>query len=242
MIPVLSRKSSHHRVVAAGSGGSSYSSLITGHASLLAYWRLGESSGTSAVDSKNGHNGTYGGSYTLGQTSLITGDADTSVAFSSSTGKVTVPHASWMDLTNNFTMECWIKFSSFSTDNALFSRGYDGSAIAYLIDHNDGAFPNKLRMGSYPLSINNPGATSLSTGVKYHVMAVFGSTTWTLYLNGVSDMSMSSPGAIPTGSTDLGIGFMPGLGRNCNAVMDEVAIYNAALTSTDAAAHYAAGM
>jgi hypothetical protein len=59
--------------------------------SPIAYWRLGEASGTSAADaSGNGHTGTYVGSPTLGVAGLLTGDADTAVTFGS--GKyVTTP-------------------------------------------------------------------------------------------------------------------------------------------------------
>jgi len=41
----------------------------------LAYWRLGETTGTVAHDETgNGHDGTYIGGYTLGQTGALTGD------------------------------------------------------------------------------------------------------------------------------------------------------------------------
>ena len=49
--------------------------------SPLAYWRLGETSGTVAHDETgNGHDGTYVGGVTLGQPGALTGDANTAVS------------------------------------------------------------------------------------------------------------------------------------------------------------------
>ena len=55
----------------------------------LGQWlRLGDSSGTTATDSSgNGNDGSYEGTYTLGQTGLVTGDSDTAVLLGSD-GKV----------------------------------------------------------------------------------------------------------------------------------------------------------
>src|SRR4051812_1334419 len=54
-----------------------YSSAVLA-LSPIAYYRLGESSGTTAADSSgNGLNGTYNGGVTLGQPGGIFGDPDT---------------------------------------------------------------------------------------------------------------------------------------------------------------------
>ena len=47
----------------------------------VAYWRLGESSGTVAVDETGNYNGTYVGSPTLGVDGLLLGDTNTAVSF-----------------------------------------------------------------------------------------------------------------------------------------------------------------
>jgi hypothetical protein len=63
-------------------GVGSYSSLILSYASLVAYSRLGEASGTTAVDaSGNSLDMTYTASPTLGATGAIFGDSDAAVTF-----------------------------------------------------------------------------------------------------------------------------------------------------------------
>jgi hypothetical protein len=68
----------------------SMASIIEGLGPAL-YWRLNETSGTTAADSSgNGNTGTYSAGVTLGQTGLLYGDAATSAQFTNaSTSRVT---------------------------------------------------------------------------------------------------------------------------------------------------------
>ena len=50
-----------------GADASSHSNLVESH-EPVAYWRLGETSGTTAVDKSGAQNGTYKNSVTLGST------------------------------------------------------------------------------------------------------------------------------------------------------------------------------
>jgi len=69
--------------------------------SPVGYWRLGESSGTTATDSSgNGYDGAYVSGFTLGVTGLLTGDADTALTPGDSAFAIT--------LTTGFTNDnCW---------------------------------------------------------------------------------------------------------------------------------------
>src|SRR5436305_8372279 len=57
-------------------GNSAYATTITGTPGLVSYWRLGESSGTSACDSSGANGGSYQGGFSLGATAAIAGDPD----------------------------------------------------------------------------------------------------------------------------------------------------------------------
>src|SRR2546423_12540295 len=72
-----------------GSTGTPYSSVVTGTAGLVSYWRLGDTSGTSACDSWGSNAGTYTGGYTLGSVGAIAGEANTAATFNGSHGYVT---------------------------------------------------------------------------------------------------------------------------------------------------------
>src|SRR5438105_15570310 len=96
-----------------GSTGSPYSNAIPTTAGLVSYWRLGEASGTSACDSWGSNAGTYQGGYTLGRLGAPAGDPNTAVALNGSTGLVSVPHSSSIDVGHTFTVEAWAKRARF---------------------------------------------------------------------------------------------------------------------------------
>ena len=73
----------------------------------VAYWRLGEASGTTAVDETGSHDGTYSG-VTLGATGLLAGDTDTAVEFNNSTDYIEVADHADFEV-STFTFECWVK-------------------------------------------------------------------------------------------------------------------------------------
>src|SRR4051812_23104966 len=75
-----------------GTTGTTYTNAVTSSASLVSYWRLGESSGSGACDSWGSNAGTYTGGYTLGVTGAIAGESSTAAGFNGSTGYVSVPH------------------------------------------------------------------------------------------------------------------------------------------------------
>src|SRR5712692_4526714 len=71
-------------------------STVVGSDTPVGYWRLDETSGTSAADSSGAHANplTYQGGYTLAtQPGAITGDADPGVTLNGSTGAITATKA-----------------------------------------------------------------------------------------------------------------------------------------------------
>src|SRR5712671_4787956 len=90
---------------------STYSSAVLADAPA-GYWRLGESSGTTAADSAGHNAGTYVGGVTLGQAGALSGDSDTSVVLDGSIATVQIPDAAALDPTTQITLEAWIKPSA----------------------------------------------------------------------------------------------------------------------------------
>src|SRR5262245_66022564 len=77
-----------------------------------AYWRLNETSGTTAVDVIGGANGTISGGVTLGQAGALA-DGDTAMLFDATGEYVSVPNGSYAAIgTGAMTLECWIKSSA----------------------------------------------------------------------------------------------------------------------------------
>ena len=84
----------------------------------VSWWRLGDQSGSPAVDQQSANAGAYAGTVTYGEPSLIGGDtANKATAFNGVNGTVRVADSSSLDLTNA------IKTSTGSMDNALYIQG-----------------------------------------------------------------------------------------------------------------------
>ncbi len=215
-----------------------YSSVILGDGPL-GYWRLGETSGSTAADSSgNGYNGTYV-SCTQGVPSLISNNGgNLAVSGDGSTSEVTVGAvAALYSLSRSFSFECWIKPASVSGDYGLWSTGYLGWCVRMVNGNLD-------FLSDYSVDIGQI-TTSFAAGSRYHVVCVMdASGIVTAYVNGaaVGTLDMSAYtysggyvriGADGSNSTTVG-NFMTG-------VMDEVAIYNKILTATQILNHYNAG-
>lgn len=106
-------KSPYQRKLAVAKHAGFYLDLVMSK-SPAAYYRLGESSGTTANDSSgNTNHGTITGSLSLNQTGLIPGDSNGSVAFCTSNNcGIEVPDANSLDIVGAITLEAWMKHSS----------------------------------------------------------------------------------------------------------------------------------
>jgi len=98
----------------------------------IGYWRLDETSGTSAADSSSAHANplTYQGGVTLViQPGAINGDADPAVALNGSNGTVTATNATTTG-TTNWTLEAWLNPSTLPQAGVV---AYDGQwELAFL--------------------------------------------------------------------------------------------------------------
>ena len=85
----------------------------------LGYWRLGESSGTTATDRAGSYSGTYAGGVTLGTTGALSSDSDTAASFDGSDDMVIDigPTADFL-LTADLSVSFWFKAFSLPTGNS----------------------------------------------------------------------------------------------------------------------------
>src|SRR5215470_7590906 len=85
---------------------SAYSSKVIADGAV-AYWRLNETSGTTAVDVIGGNNGTISGGVTLNQAGALT-DGDKAMTFNG-TGRIDVAKAAYSAIgTGPLTLEAWV--------------------------------------------------------------------------------------------------------------------------------------
>lgn len=105
-----------------------YRSLLLSYGPL-AYWRLGEASGSTAFDSSgHGHDAVYVGGVQLGQPGALDHDADSSVMLDGNTGQITFPNTVQLTLNDPVTIAYWSRIQTSEVRRSVaFSLGGNDS-------------------------------------------------------------------------------------------------------------------
>jgi RHS repeat-associated protein len=216
----------------------------------IGYWRLDETSGTSAADSSSAHANplTYQGGVTLViQPGAINGDADPAVALNGSNGTVTATNATTTG-TTNWTLEAWLNPSTLPQAGVVAYDGQLGTnGYGFAVGATNGS---SLSSGSHLIGILG-SVTMFDSGFNfsapntwYHVVMTRDTTKATLYANAVAQATTSTqtpvaPGArfsLGSGFTSTSVQMNPFAGS-----IDEAASYNALLSPGRILAHYTEG-
>jgi YD repeat-containing protein len=227
-----------------------YNAAVLETSGLLDYWRLGETTGTSFADVIGAHTATASGGPVLGGAGALANDPDKSVSFDGSNDTATAA----LNLSANaaITVEFWLKWPTYASDGK----------VALEFTNNNG-----LTSGNFSIEPNSPeqgGRFGISMG------SVFGrnnayfvrpsANVWHYYAIVLNTKATASQQVIPyvdgvpvtytklNSSTGLGnfanssLYFMSraGSSRFGKGNLDEVAIYNKAMTAAEIAAHYKA--
>ena len=219
-----------------------------------AYYRLDESSGSTAADSSgNGVSGTYESGVSYSANGAITSDAsDTAVTSSGSNGAVSVSDNSNLDPTSQITLDAWFKVApgtlNSSKEYTLIGKGYTSYTSPY--------WQYTLSLcdcGSYPkdaaLRINIGGTVhdmdNINSGWVYgywnHIVGTYDGSDMKMYVNGVLVGTQAESGSLTTYATPMGIGsdLLSGSNlANFPGDIDEVAVYPTALSAAHIATHY----
>jgi hypothetical protein len=217
-----------------GGSNSLYRTAVVGDAPV-AYWRLGETSGTSAFDEMGAHPATYSG-VGLGSPSLLNSDMNPSATFP---GSSHVSAATNPAIGTALSLEAWIRpdfipsaggWASVLTKPEAYSIQFNGPLLEFTI------IQNGVRK-----RLQAPAGTIVA-GQTYHVMATYDGTQQRLYVNGQLMGSAALTGAPSAGWSGVRIGSWDGGSEFFRGRIDEVAIYNKMLTGLQAKQHYDSGV
>lgn len=203
--------------------------------SPIRYYRLNESSGTVATDAgSQAQNGTLHGTITLSQPGLLVNDSDTAMLPNGSTGYISLPTTSLPSGASAFTLECWCKWSSLPGTQVLVEIGTASTqkAAALFTDAH-------LLKAGFEGNNDLVWGVGMSAGVAYHLTLTYDGTTAIFYVQGVSRVTNTPTLNITYGNASIGQDV--GTGLFLSGVIDEVAIYNSALSAARVLAHYQAG-
>lgn len=226
---------------------SSYPSAVMADAPFL-YWRLAETSGSTAADtSGNGNFGTYSG-VTLGFTpGALACSTNPAASFPSSIGSV-IQGSNAATGPNTFSIEIWFRTAS-TTGGRIFGFGNKNTTWSNTSDRH----LYLTDAGSVTFGVDNgtvrtvASATGLNNGLWHHAVGVLSGTSMVLYVDGVNVASRNDAAAgAYSGFWRLGDDRMRGWPNSPTdaglaGTLDEAAIYNTALSATRVAAHHTAG-
>jgi hypothetical protein len=219
-----------------------YTDMVTSYpdsfvATPYAWWRLGEASGTNAVDEMGIQDGTYVNAPTLGVAGALANIADTAVTFNGTDEEVTLGSATLLAGQTDFSIAVWAKSSSGNTTQTMYCERHatTGNAIIRLVLNNLGrpVFVYKDNAGTQDTV--TPAAGDWADGAWHHFVVTKDGTACVMYVDGVSvktatltanNTLTSAPGRIAN-DPRAGSQFFPG-------ELDEVMIWRDWITATAA--------
>jgi hypothetical protein len=208
----------------------------------VSYWRLNETSGTAAADSKGTNPGTYIGGPTLGQTGALPDTLNNKAAtFDGINDRVEVNDSASLRPAQ-LTVEAWVKPGAGLAD-------YDSPAMKTSNSSwTDGYGLYYMTAGTINFFVNNWSSVvvtaPIAVGEWTHVVGTFDGSTLRLYKNGAEAASLaySTPIAHATTPLHIGVGQDNGApGWYWPGDIDDVAVYSSALTATKVRTHYNTG-
>jgi hypothetical protein len=216
--------------------------------SPLAYWRLGEASGTAAVDETgNVTDMTYAGTPTYGVPGAIANDTNTAVSFNGTNAyaqSVTAPFD--FSPTLPFSIELWLMPTTVQTGlprlmSREFADGVPADRKGYLLTWTSGSAGQERLTDGGDVSITTPAIVPI--GVYSHIVTTFDGSTTLVYVNGVAVATTPGAGAMTSFTQAFAIAGFP-YGQYADffaGVVDEVAVYSVALPAGRARLHYCVG-
>jgi concanavalin A-like lectin/glucanase superfamily protein/Big-like domain-containing protein/putative Ig domain-containing protein len=162
-----------------------------------------------------------------GATWTSTGRFGSALRFDGVNDWVTVADSSWLDLTREMTLEAWVyPTAGGGWRTVLQKQAGDWYTFALYSDGSTG--PNARMMLLSDTSVTTPAA--LAPNAWTHLAATYDGSTLRLFVNGLVVSSTPATGLLQTSSDPLRFGGNSIWGEHFAGVIDEVRVYNRALT------------
>jgi PKD repeat protein len=211
---VNSRTSSGINITAAGGGP-------TG---LVAAYSFNAGSGTTVADgSGNGNNGTI-----TAATWITTGKFGNALSFNGTSARVTINDSPSLHLSTGMTLEAWVYPTASGKWRDVIYKIND----VYYLESSSSQSSRPAAGGTFA----NPevfGTAALALNTWSHLAATYDGATLRLYVNGTQVDSRAQTGTIQSSTSALSIGGDSLYGQYFAGRIDEVRIYNRALSAAE---------
>lgn len=200
----------------------------------IAFYQFNEGTGSTALDSIGDHTGTINGA------TWTTGIDEEALSFDGVDDYITVNNAVDLNPTSALSLTAWVKWTIDPETGtqwaSIINKNGDGQ---YRLQHNqrNTKFEFAIRTSS-----GNKWVESLTTPQQdtwYFVVGTYDGSTVRIYVNGVLEQSTSHTGYLLTSTSPVNIARRAiSNDRYFNGVIDEVSIWNKALSSTEIKEYY----
>jgi len=206
---------------------------------MVSYWKFDETSGTTAYDAFGRNNGTVSGA-----TWNSSGKVGGALSFDGVDDYVSVSDSDSLDITNQLTIDLWVKpQTTQSTTYPILVEKSPVNTIYELILDNGGYHA----FGKYVFYFDGGtgrviSTTNWNTGQWAHIAVTYDGSYVKMYVNGVLESSTPYTSPILTSTDPLLLGDSSGHANSYAGLIDEVAIYNRALTAEEIQQQYQNGL
>jgi fibronectin type 3 domain-containing protein len=192
---------------------------------LVAAYAFDEGSGSTVTDaSGNGNNGTL-----TNATWATTGKYGKALSFNGTTALVTIPNSASLQLSSGMTLEAWVNPSTVNGNwRDVIYKANDNFYLEATSTNSSRPDGGLIAGGSYADAF---GTAALAANTWSFLTETYDGTTLRLYVNGTQVASTAHTGAITTSTNPLQIGGDSLYGQHFAGMIDNVRIYNTALTA-----------
>ena len=190
---------------------------------LVGAWSFDEASGTTVADaSGSGNNGVIAGA------TRTAGRNGGGLTFDGINDWVTVNDSSSLDLTTGVTLEAWVRPNNVNNWQTVVIKEQPGQLVYALYSSIHTRRPSAHIYTSGDMGLE--GASALPTLTWSHLAMTWDGLTLRMYVNGTQVSSGALAGTLVTSASPLRIGGTGVWSEWFNGVLDDVRVYNRALT------------
>ncbi len=166
--------------------------------------------------------------------------------FDGSNDYIDLGSPSALNISGSFTMSAWVRTNTVSAYQAVYNQMSTANNLGEfqfrISDTGKLQFFRRDSQGATSVLLA-AGVTALSTGTWYHLVGTYDGTTYTVYINSVSDVSTTGSASNYTASAGAKttIGAAEAAAYPFNGIIDDVRVYNRALTAAEVKQLYQLG-